>query len=78
LDRCYGLRFRRFPAGCTGGFMNLLREFFQAVLVAGLPLAALACALVWWALRRGQLAGETFDDLRKSLESLAAERKERK
>jgi len=52
--------------------MELFWSFLRAVGWAGLPLFALAFLLVSWALHRGHVQGESFDDLRKNLEALAA------
>ncbi len=55
--------------------MDLVTDFFYAVVLAGLPLLALTFAVIWWALHRGRLKGESVGELQKSIEALAARKK---
>jgi hypothetical protein len=55
--------------------MNLLTDIFYAVVLAGLPLMALTFAVIWWALHRGRLRGESVGELQKSIQALAARQK---
>ena len=55
--------------------MGLVTDIFHAVLMAGLPLMALTFAVIWWALHRGRLRGESVGELQKSIQALAARQK---
>jgi hypothetical protein len=55
--------------------MDLVTDFFYAVMLAGLPLMALTLAVIWWALHRGRLKGKSVGELQKSIEALAAQKK---
>ncbi|MEE4173160.1 MAG: hypothetical protein V2I57_02805 [Xanthomonadales bacterium] len=55
--------------------MEWLRDIFHAIVQAGLPLMALTFAVIWWALHRGRLQGESVGELQKSIEALAARQK---
>lgn len=55
--------------------MNLVSDIFHAVAFAGLPLMALTFAVIWWALHRGRLEGESVGELQKSIQALAARQK---
>jgi hypothetical protein len=55
--------------------MSLLSDIFYAILFAGLPLMALTFAVIWWALHRGRLRGESVGELQKSIQALAARQK---
>ena len=55
--------------------MALVTDIFHAVIGAGLPLMALTFAVIWWALHRGRLRGESVGELQKSIAALAASQK---
>jgi len=57
--------------------MEYLSAAFRAVWVVGLPLFVLAFALVWWALFRGRVEGETFKDLQQSMVDLGKRHKDK-
>ncbi len=52
-------------------------DLFRALYSAGLPMFLLAFAMVWWALYRGRLEGETFSDLQASIQALGKARKDK-
>lgn len=58
--------------------MDILSNIVPAVLHAGLPLLALSFALVYWAMHRGRLRGESVGELQKNIEALGARRKQSK
>jgi hypothetical protein len=55
--------------------MNLVSDIFHAMVFAGLPLMALTFGVIWWALHRGRLEGESVGELQKSIQALAARQK---
>lgn len=57
--------------------MEYLSAAFRAAWIIGLPLFVLSFALVWWALFRGQLEGESFEDLQLSISDLGKRRKDK-
>lgn len=52
-------------------------DLFRALGMAFLPLFLLSFGLVWWALHRGRLEGESVSDLQRSIESLGKARKDK-
>lgn len=54
-----------------------LQDALRAMLVAGLPMFALSFAMVWWALHRGRLDGNSFKELQKSIEAVGKQRKKK-
>lgn len=55
--------------------MEWVSDILRAFLKAGLPLMALTFVVIWWALYRGRLKGESVGELQKSIASLAARQK---
>jgi hypothetical protein len=57
--------------------MGYVQTTIQAVTVVGLPLFGLSFALVWWALYRGRVEGETVEDLQRSLADFGKQQKDK-
>ena len=58
--------------------MAWVNDFFVAVGKVGFPMMALSFAVIWWALHRGRVRGESVGELQKSLQALGARRKGKK
>ena len=57
----------------------MIREFFIALLQAGLPVGVAAYLLVWWALRNGYLGEvETLREVEKEVKRLAKDKEGKK
>lgn len=57
--------------------MEIIRTAFQAALQVGLPLFILTFALIWWALLRGRVEGDTHKALQESMASLVKRQKDK-
>lgn len=57
--------------------MDYLASAFRAVVVVGLPLFGLAFGLIWWALYRGRVEGESIQDLQESIAQFGKRQKDK-
>lgn len=57
--------------------MDYIRTAFQAGLHVGLPLFILSFALVWWALWRGRVEGDTHKAIQQSIADLGKRQKDK-
>lgn len=57
--------------------MEWFFDIFYAVVIAGLPIMALTFAVIWWAISRGRLEGNSVGELQQSIKALG-KRQEKK